>query len=335
MTQAIAEQTHRYQRWDGHLNKGRWTWLAMVTTGLRLAFHERKTRTLVMTVWAVALGNCIMLYVLSLLEVLAGTPEAQGATDFVRTMLGVDISGVARIEEYREMLWRALFFVVIKLELFWVLVVVSRVGPPLIAQDLKYRALPIYFAKPVTPLTYITGKWLIIAAFIASVTILPNLFSLGAGVLITGGLHSSSQTLGLAVDVVLSGALVCVVGGAIILALSSLTADHRFVTVGWLAICILPVIGQKIMVETLPADVTTQWLGCVSLRDNILTLTDWLLGLRASLESSGLPAEAFNRALHRPVRVSCAATVMAGWTLVAMLVTYWRIVRFSKSAANL
>ena len=59
------------------MNKGRLTWLAIVVTGIRLALKEKKTRALVMTIALVVLGNCIILYVLSLLEVLAGTEQAR------------------------------------------------------------------------------------------------------------------------------------------------------------------------------------------------------------------------------------------------------------------
>jgi ABC-type transport system involved in multi-copper enzyme maturation permease subunit len=334
MTTTPTSRAHHYQRWEGELSKGRLTWLAIVVTGVRLALKEKKTRALVMTIALVVLGNCIILYVLSLLEVLAGTEQARAIREFVRGFLQVDISGVSRIEEFREILWRTLFLLVIKVEMFWVLLVVARVGPGLIANDLKHRALPIYFAKPVTPLTYVAGKWLVVAAFIAMVTLIPNLVSLIIGALITGGLHTWGQLLGLGLDLLLSGATLCVVGGAIVLALSSMSSDYRYVTVAWLAICLLPVFGQAILNEALPAESTTGWLGCVSLRDNVLTVTDWLCGLRQAWEASALPAESFSNALMKPVKPICAAVVLAGWTAGAILIAYRRVVTFSRSAAN-
>jgi ABC-type transport system involved in multi-copper enzyme maturation permease subunit len=334
MTVAPTGKAHRYRRFEGELNKGKWTWLAIVTAGVRLALKDKKTRLLVLTISLVVLGNSIILYVLSLLEVLAGTEQARAIAEFVRALLRVDISGVSRIGEFREILWRTLFLLTIGMELFWVLLVVAAVGPGLIAKDLKHRALPIYFAKPVTPLTYLCGKWLVVAAFIAMVTLVPNILTLIIGTLTTGGLQTWGQTLNLGMDMLLSGAAVCLVGGAIILALSTLSSDYRYVTVAWLAVCLLPVVGQAILNETLPAEATRGWIGCVSLRDNLLTVTEWLFGLRQALEASTLSAESFTDALVRDVRPACAAVVLAGWTVAGILVSYLRVVKFSRSAAN-
>ena len=335
MTTAVTSRSHRYDRWSGELNKGRWTWLAIVVTGIRLALKGQVTRVLVMTGGVVVLGSCIVLYIVSLLEVVVGTNQARGLFEFVQTFLRVDISGVAQIEQFREPLWRSMFLLTIKIQMLWVLLVVARVGPGLIARDLRSRALPIYFAKPVTPLTYLTGKWLVVASFIAMVMLVPNLLTLTIGSMITGGLHTWSQTLSLALELIFSGALVCLVGGTIILALSSLTSDHRYVAVAWVAVCVLTMIAQGIIDENLPEKATSGWLGCISLRDNMVVLTEWLFGIREAWEASALPTEAFSRALVRPVEPIYAVTVLGAWTVAAILVCFQRVIRFSRSAANL
>ena len=132
MTTTAATRPHRYQRWSGELNMGRWTWLAIVVTGIRQALTQAMTRALVMSAAMVLLGTCAVLYVLSLLETLVGTPEARGIYDFLQAFLGVDISSVSRLEELREVLWRTLFLMMIKVEMFWVLIIVARIGPGLI-----------------------------------------------------------------------------------------------------------------------------------------------------------------------------------------------------------
>lgn len=334
MSTTTATRSHRYQRWSGELDKGRSTWLAIVVTGIHLAFKQARTRTLVMSVALVTLGTCAVLYVLSLLETLVGTPEAHGVYDFLQAFLGVDVSGVSRIEELRGVLWGTLFLVMIKAEMFWVLIVVAQIGPGLIAKDLRFRALPIYFAKPLTPLTYVLGKWLVVAFFIALVTLIPNLGSLLLGSMMTGGLGTMGQLLNLGLDLLLSGLLACVVGGTVVLALSSLTSDHRYVTVAWLAVCLLPVFAQAIVDELLPGQSRAGLLGCISLRDDMVILTEWLFGLRDAWEASGLPTRAFGEALAKPIKPLYPALVLAGWTVVAALVCYRRVVRFSRSAAN-
>ena len=334
MTESITSKPHRYQRWSGELDKGWWTWLVIVTTGIRLILKEAKTRILVLTAGGVMIGTCVILGVLAYIETIVEDPEAEVYYDFVRGLFGVDLSGIAQLGEFRPLLWRSVFLLTIKIQLVWVLLVVARVGPGLIAKDLKSRALPIYFAKPVTPLTYLAGKWLVVASFIAAVMLIPNVLSMVIGSLITGGLPTWGETLNLGIDLVLSGLMVCLVGGALVLALSSLTSDHRFVAVGWLAICLIPMIAQQIVNQTVPADATTGWLGCISLRDNIVILTERLFGLRETWEASSLPPEAFSSALVRPVDPVYAMTVLAGWTAGALLLCYKRVVRFSRSASN-
>ena len=284
---------------------------------------------------AVVVGGASVLYLLSLVEVMAGTKEAAAMMQPVSMLLQVDISAAARIADYREILWNLLFLLTIKAQMFWVLLIVSAVGPGLIAHDLKHGALPIYFAKPVTPLTYLMGKWFVVASFIAMVTVVPNLLTLGLGTVIAGGLHTWSQTFDLAMGLVVSGVTLCLVGGAIVLALSSLSSDHRYVTVAWLAICLLPGIAQTIVNRVLPEESTTGWLGCLSLQGNVVTLTDWLFGVREAIEAAQLPTAEFKDALVKTVSVSNAAIVLAALTVGGILVSYRRVVAFSRSAANL
>ncbi|HUU83720.1 MAG TPA: hypothetical protein VM243_09470 [Phycisphaerae bacterium] len=336
MSGTTQTSLHRYQRWSGRGGRPAATggWLNIASTGVRWEYKRPATRNMVLVGLVFVCGACPLFYVLSLAEALAGTPQAQGIYDVLSTFLGVDLRGVARIGEFREVLWRSVFIVMIKWQLLWALIVVARVGPGLIANDLKARALPIYFARPVTPLTYVLGKWMVAAAFIGFVVLVPNLLSLLLGVLITGGLHTWGQTLGLGLDLVICGLGVMVLGGIVVLALSSLTSDSRYVTVGWLAVCLLPVMAQSIIHESVDSVHTTGLLGSMSLQDDIVILTEWLFDMRGAWAATPLPAEAFERALSRPVEPMYPALVLCAVTVVAALVCYRRVVRFSRAAAN-
>ena len=334
MSDAPVTRVPRYQRWSGRLSAGWRTWIALVTTGIRLAYHRSHVRFLISMSLGFIVGTCAVFYVISFVETLVGRQETRGAYEFINTFLGVDLSGVSRMADYREVLWKATFMLVIKIQLVWVLIVVGRIGPGLIADDLKSRALPIYFARPLQPLTYLTGKWMVAAAFIAVVTLVPNLVSLIVGTMMTGGAGSATQTLALAGQLSLSGAGLMVIGGALILALSSLSADKRYVTIGWLAVCILPLTAQSILTEELPAGTAVGFLGSISLSGDFTMLTEWLLGLRRALEATPLPPRAFNQALGAPIKPIYPAVVLLGVTVASLLVCYWRVLRFSRAAAN-
>jgi hypothetical protein len=324
----------RYQRRRGPLRAASWTWPAMVVHGVRLAFKERRTLLLMMPSLGFVVAAASVFYVLALLERLVGTDEARGIQRFVQTLMRVDLSQVTRIGEYRLQLWAGVFIVMIKVQSFYLLIVIGQVGPGLIANDLKTNALPIYFARPITPLTYLLGKWLTIAVFIALAMLLPNLLALATGILFAGPPGSWSQTLGLAWHLALVGVGVMIVGGLLILAVSSLTADKRLVIVGWLALALLPHIAQQALYEQMDPERTERLLGSLSLSDDVVILTTWLFDLRQAWQATGLPSQAYSAALGPTVEPLYPALVLLGAAALAATVCYRRVVRFSQAAAN-
>lgn len=325
-------QGYQYRRWSRSLGAAHWIWPAIVRNEIKLALREAKTRTLLLTSGVLVIGACAMFYLISMLEVLMGTDGAKEAFDFIRTMLGIDLTGL-NVEQFRDALWRSSFLLMIKAQMVWVLIVVARVGAGLISKDLKARALPIYFAKPLTPLTYLLGKWGVIACFIALIMLLPNLAALALGTAITGGPGSWGQIASMAGGIIVSGSVVCVVAGAVILALSSLSSDQRYVTVGWVAVCLLSIFAQKIVNEALPPESSNSWLRAISLRDNIVLLSDRALGVRRALEISELPGDKLTHAFSRPMEAS-NAIVLAVLTLISLYIAWRRVVKFSRSAAT-
>ena len=46
MTTDATIRPHHYERWSGTLNTGRWTWLTIVATGLRLIWRDPRRQAL-------------------------------------------------------------------------------------------------------------------------------------------------------------------------------------------------------------------------------------------------------------------------------------------------
>lgn len=332
----MTDDTHRYNRWPGRSERPSPAggWLAIVLTGFRLQYNRPYMKPLLLAGPGVVVAICVILYLMSLLETLVGLPEAEGIYGFARVFLGVELSAVSQLSELREIVWRTVFAMAIRIELFMAMIVIARVGPGLISDDLKARALPIYFARPVTPLTYLVGKWMVAAGFIALVTLVPNLLSLAVGTMLTGGLPGIGQTLALGADIAIAGLGAMLFGGLVMLALSSATSDARYVNVGWLAVCLLPAMAQAIIHENIEPSRTAGWLGSISLRDNFVVLTEWLFDMRAAWEATPLPAEAFAQALTHRVDPIFPALVMGVITLAAGVFCYRRVLRFCRAAAN-
>jgi ABC-type transport system involved in multi-copper enzyme maturation permease subunit len=281
-----------------------------------------------------ALASCSMFYILAQLEILAGTPEAAGLYSFVKTLLGVNLDGISRLAEFREVLWRSAFLFLFKGELFWVFIVTALSGPGLIADDIKARALPIYFARPVTPFTYLLGKWLVVAFFASLAILMSNLLGLIFGVIVTGGLATWGQTIRLGVDLLLCGVGVTLFAGVLMLALSSVSSDKRYVTVGWLAVGVLPMMAQGILYESLPQEATSRWLGSISLYGDIAALAEWKFGIRTAWESMPIPQEVFRGALGPEIAPIYPGVVLLIITIVSIWFCYRRVLKFSRSAAN-
>ncbi len=334
MSEAAAIDARHYRRWPGQLRASRWTWLAIVRQGVRLQLREHRKRNLLLLSLGFTVMIAITLYILTALETLAGTKEAESMIGFIQAFLRVDLSGITRITELREVLWRTLFLVISKGQLAWVLVVVSMIGPGLIANDIRSRALPIYFSKPVTPSTYLLGKWIVIAIFVGAATFIPSVVGLIIGVAITGGLPTYTQNLHLLGDVALAGLVNMLFAGLVILAISSLTRDQRYAAGGWIALCLLSIFAQALLTESLPKEQTAGWLGSISLYRDMSVVDERIFSVREAWSKTDLPEGVFNNVLPEPMNVMYPVSVIAGLAILGAIICYRRVARFSKAAAS-
>ncbi len=334
-----VRKMQRYQRWKRKPSRFGSTWLAMVIAGVKFADKDSQARILIRMSIGFIVGTCSFFYIISVAENLMTTPEAQQVANMawwlpmLKNVLGIDLRGVTNLAEIRTLLWRSIFMLTMKVQLFWIMITVARVGPGLIANDLRTKALPIYFSRPLTPISYLFSKWMTVGVFIALIMVIPNLLSLILGTLITGGLQNFQQTLGLAADLLVSGFGIMLVAGMVVLALSCITRDRRYAIVGWFSVCILPGIAQATVYESIKQEATTAWLGSISLRGDIMILIEWLFDMRQAFKASGLNVAAFEDALLSPVTPIYPAIVLATITVVSAVFCYWKVVRFSRSAA--
>ena len=133
MTTASADRAHQYQRWQGTLGKAHWTWPAIVVNASRDKARQDADDASDKRVPGLTASAC---FIISLLESVVRNEQAKGFTIFW-CVPQIDISGVTRLAEFRDVLWRILD--VTKIQMFWVLFVVARVGS-WAANDLKSRA---------------------------------------------------------------------------------------------------------------------------------------------------------------------------------------------------
>jgi ABC-2 type transport system permease protein len=119
------------------------------------------------------------------------------------------------------------------------MVLIVLVGPDLISQDLRFNALPLYLSRPLRRIDYLVGKLGVIAVFLGMVIIVPSLIAYALGLLFSPDLTIVRDTYRVLLASMAYGLVIVVSAGSLILALSSLSRNSRYVALMWLGIWII------------------------------------------------------------------------------------------------
>jgi ABC-2 type transport system permease protein len=117
---------------------------------------------------------------------------------------------------------------------FWILIFVVLVGSNLIAADRRFKALQLYFSKPLTPLDYILGKLGIVGAFLIVTVWVPILLLWLFGLMIEPSLDYFQAVWFVPLSLTLYTLLLIAVAGLLILALSAVGQKGVFVAGAWI-----------------------------------------------------------------------------------------------------
>jgi len=148
---------------------------------------------------------------------------------------------------YRVEVWTMCYTYFHAFELFLSMILILLVGPELISQDLRFNALPLYLSRPLRRIDYFAGKLGVIAAFLGLVIIVPSLLAYALGLLFSLDLTILRDTYRLLLASLTYGLVIIVSAGTLILALSSLSRNSRYVALFWLAIWIMSAITSIIL----------------------------------------------------------------------------------------
>jgi ABC-2 type transport system permease protein len=226
-----------YQHWTGALKGHAWRWLAITLHGVRVGLRpgkaSRSLRLMLMIAWLPALALAAVLCLWGLLE--RDTTWAR----FLGPVLEILGKGVLTDpREHRVEVWTLCYSYFLVAELQFSMVLVLLVGPNLISQDLRYNALPLYFSRPLRRIDYFAGKLGVIAAFLGMVIIVPSILAYILGLLFSLDLSIIGDTFHLLVASILYGLVIAVSAGVLMLALSSISRNSRYISLLWVAIWI-------------------------------------------------------------------------------------------------
>lgn len=221
-----------YQHWSGELTSHTWRWLAITRHGVRIGMKNRLLRILLLFAWLPAIVLAFSLCVWGLVE--QKSDLIAPLMGFLAEFLGPEI--LADPKAYRIEVWTLCYDYFLLTELRFSMIVVLLVGPSLISQDLRFNALPLYFSRPVRRIDYFLGKLGVIGWFLGMVLIVPSLIAYVLGLLFSLDISIIPDTFPLLLAAVGYGLLMCLSAGLLILALSSLSRNSRYVGLFWLAV---------------------------------------------------------------------------------------------------
>jgi len=220
-----------YQHWSGHVSRHPWRWLAVARHGVRVGLKNRMVQLAL-------LGSMLPAFALAFVLCLWGLLEQK--SDIIKPLLQfLSFLGPAMLNEpkhYRVEVWTLCYSYFFVIELFCSMVLVLLVGPNLISQDLRYNALPLYLSRPLRRMDYFFGKLGVIGAFLGVTIIAPAIIAYVLGLLFSLDLSIVPDTYKVLLASIAYGAVIVVSAGTLMLALSSLSRNSRYVAMFWLGI---------------------------------------------------------------------------------------------------
>jgi ABC-2 type transport system permease protein len=237
-----------YQHWKGHLSGHAWRWLAITRHGVRIGMQGRLFRMvlLVSLFPAVALATALCLW--GLVE-----RKSDLVTTIVQFLVTAQILSPGIVDDprhYRLEIWTLSYNFFLSVELTLSMILIVLVGPNLISQDLRFNALPLYLSRPLRRIDYLFGKLGVIATFLGLAIIVPCLLTYVLGLLFSLDITIIKDTYRLLFASIAYGVVIILSSGMLILALSSLSRNSRYVALFWLAIWIVSNIVAGVLETT-------------------------------------------------------------------------------------
>ncbi len=115
------------------------------------------------------------------------------------------------------------------------LVLIGIIVPPLISRDLRSRAYLMYFSRPIGRFEYVLGKVAIPATFLTMITLLPAMTLYVFGVMLSPGFSVIMDTWDIPFRIVAASFVLVIPTSLLALMYSSLTHESRFAAFAWFA----------------------------------------------------------------------------------------------------
>jgi ABC-type transport system involved in multi-copper enzyme maturation permease subunit len=219
-----------YQHWQGPLSGHAWRWWAIARNGTRVQTQNRLTRFLLLVSWLPAIALVVAVALWGLVE-----QKSKTMLDLAGKLLPAAVFEDLALDPaiFRSAVWTVAYSTFFKVEMFFIMLLVVAAGPGLISRDLRFNALPLYFARPLTRLDYFLGKLGVIGTLVAWVAVGPAVFAYIVGVSFSLNLGVVKDTYHILLASIAFGLVVTLSAGTLMLALSSLSKRSVYVGITW------------------------------------------------------------------------------------------------------
>lgn len=216
-----------YHNWYGRLKENPLTWWVIGKTGIGLVIGKSK-------------ALLILLFIASSIPFFVRAVQI-----YLVTKVG-DTSTI--IQGVKGLTIDTKFFAgFVQGQMFFLILIIILTGAGLIAQERRYKALSVYFSKPVSFWDYVGGKFIIVGFYGFLVTLLPGLLLFILKVLLSTDLTFLKTYYWIPFAMLAYGVISIVTLGGLMLALSSAAKGTGSAAVVFIVILMFPDILSKIL----------------------------------------------------------------------------------------
>jgi ABC-2 type transport system permease protein len=267
-----------YQHWHGKLSSPAWRWLTITRRGVRSQLKNRGVRLTVLGAWLPALALATFLALWGLIE---------QKSKLIMPLLGLFQNLPPEIMEgprsFRLTFWTIAYQFFFQFEMFFAMILVLLVGPELISQDIRFNAIPLYFSRPLRRMDYFAGKLGVIAVYLGAVAIVPALLAYVLGVAFSLDISVVRDTFWLLLGSIGYGLVIVFSAGTLMLAISSLSRNSRYVGAFWGGMWIVTYMLAGILSDS----IKTRWCPLLSYTNNLGRMRDLLLNTDSAWHQIG------------------------------------------------